>query len=990
MGAAADLAGGDVSVRLVDFNLRPHFSGAPGDQNVLQSGLDGEHIARAEEGVLRQVKDRNRAEFHFHRVAGHTALRGYFRHKHTGLGHFQCRGSEAVVENDVVGTGHNCVENDRLPLAQRQVRTEVHGGQGLLDHEDVVRESAAILGGADRIGSWQSGPVLVASSAVLPLVVGRAKGGQEQHAVASTERRGCWEFRIEWGDHFDEHLRIGLAIAQGHIDTVDARVDHVIGGADRAVLPRADRRGVPGVEDVRRAGAQHLVGSKVDGGQAAGRHRHGIRGRAAVQFGRHRVGARRADFVFRITGAGLPLEIGRKAGPSRHLRIQLHGLSRAEHDIRSQFQRVGVIVPDVHFILGNASLHIDEHLHEAAVQHRSTLGERPRAPRKDRSGVAGIEGHGLTGTHRLVGSEIGRVDLDADDVHRHVLLATFGRGHRGETTDLRGIPCVAFRAVGPRGGRVRPSQGQFHGFPRADLTTDRVEVDRFRSFDGADVRVGIARLSALVLGHPDGRSRIDGRAQGITRTDHVGIGLPPIVAEGQEQRIHAQLVAGGCRVEHGLIRILHRPDDVVPLIGENRAATEQEQVLIVSDGRPHGGVAEEDAVVEGDGAGIGSNGPSTARAVLGQGSSGRVAAFTGDGLVAAEGAMPEGVVPCAGEKGAAESGTTPASGRAVVGAVTTVAPEHDAVGAIAGVVAEPSGGESATATTATDVGRACILTAAADVAAVAAFSEVGEALATLTTAAAELAIAPIATTGDAIRERTIFKGGGRALPSAHRATGTESATTATAAILAVVAFGDTADEQAPFHGHDAPVVDAPSETDAGLAVPEHHAAEGQIVAVVFHGAARVIPVEAVAQLKIVERHDGAAPGQFEEAAVAVCIDDGGPGACPVHRDVALVKVQLAQDPVVVALGQRDVHGHPGHFGLLEGGAKGAQSGGGGTDPIPRIGIGTILDGIHRVLGHGGQNDEEAEGAQHPTKDDVNHGHGRRRKIRTRHPPERLL
>ena len=352
--------------------------------------------------------------------------------------------------------------------------------------------------------------------------------------------------------------------------------------------------------------------------------------------------------------------------------------------------------------------------------------------------------------------------------------------------------------------------------------------------------------------------------------------------------------------------------------------------------------------------------------------------------------MPEGVVPCSGEEGAAESGTTSTTGRAVVGAVTAVAPEHDAVRAIAGVVAEPSGGESATAATATDVGRSGILTAATDVATVAAFSEVGEALATLTTASAKLAIASIATAGDAVGERAIFKGGGRALPGAHRAAGTQGTATATAAILAVVAFGDTADEQTPFHGHDAPVVDAPSETDAGLAVPEHHAAEGQIVAVVFHGAARVIPVEAVAQLKIVERHNGAAPGQFKEAAVAVRVDDGGPGARSVHRDVTLVQVQLTQNPVVVALGQCNVHGHPGHFGLLKGGAERAQPSGGGTDPIPRIGIGTILDGIHRVLGHGGQNDEEAEGAQHPTKDDVNHGHGRRRKIRTRHPPERLL
>ena len=142
-----------------------------------------------------------------------------------------------------------------------------------------------------------------------------------------------------------------------------------------------------------------------------------------------------------------------------------------------------------------------------------------------------------------------------------------------------------------------------------------------------------------------------------------------------------------------------------------------------------------------------------------------------------------------------------------------------------------------------------------------------------------------------------------------------------------------------------------------------------------HGAARVIPVEAIAQLKIIEFNDGTAPGQLEEAVVAVGVDDGRSGAITIDRDLALIEVQLTQGPVVGAGLQQDNWRWSATAASCKAALPtGAHAGCAGTDPISRIGIGAVLDTVYgRVTGPHWQGKKKTQGQGWPPKDDVNHG-----------------
>ena len=199
---------------------------------------------------------------------------------------------------------------------------------------------------------------------------------------------------------------------------------------------------------------------------------------------------------------------------------------RPEHDIRSQFHRK--IVRHSTRCASSSAMHPCT-LTSTSTRPLSSTVIQVNAPvlhAKTRNiplGLPASTGHGLTGTHRLVGSEVGRVNLDADDVHRHVCSSQpFGRGHRGETLEPSGAshvsPTVPSGQVVVASGQVKATSTVSPG--TLDLLTGSRLTGSGPSM--APMSWGnIPRLSALVLGNADGRSRVDGRTQGITCTDHV-------------------------------------------------------------------------------------------------------------------------------------------------------------------------------------------------------------------------------------------------------------------------------------------------------------------------------------------------------------------------------------------------------------------------------------------------------------------------------------
>ncbi len=564
--------------------------------------------------------------------------------------------------------------------------------------------------------------------------------------------------------------------------------------------------------------------------------------------------------------------------------------------------------------LGTA-LQIHRDLHEARVEHQLGLGKSTGRPGVLGPGIAGIELNGLPGTHRHIRAEVRGHDGHGGHVDRHLLLTAFRRGHDGQTGDFGGVPRVAFGSIGPGRGRLRPSQGDLNGLARTDLIRNGVEVDLGRSLNGPDVGIGVARLASLVFRHTHCGTGIQGRTQWLTGTDHEGIRRTAVIPKGQQHGVHPDLVSDHGGIEFD-VRIDHA-DDVVSHRGHDLIAEEMVEVF-VAPGRA-AGVAIQDGVVQGKLAIIASDG--TAAALSGLPLLASRSSEATDGGVSVEGAVAHRCRARAHEqataKGAAASTTAGEGGRAVP-AVSAEAQSDRGVSARGGTAPKTSGVGSATTTAATEAGcgRVCIVLVGGDISAVTAATEGSDAIATIAAAAAAQGIAALTAFGHAPDEGAVFEHRARPRPGADGPSAGQAATTTTTTIGPIVSEGLAVDEQAGVDLDVFAIVDGASEGVFRDTVAEHRALQGQEVGIRLDGPAGVVGIQTIPEFHVPEGHEGRIAVEFEEAAVACRIHDGGPGTGSIDRDVPLIDEQLSEDPIVRALGKGDGRRRTGGLGLL--------------------------------------------------------------------------
>ena len=413
--------------------------------------------------------------------------------------------------------------------------------------------------------------------------------------------------------------------------------------------------------------------------------------------------------------------------------------------------------------------------------------------------------------------------------------------------------------------------------------------------------------------------------------------------------------------------------------------------VFVAPGRA-AGVAIQDGVVQGKLAIIASDGTAAALSRLPLLAS-RSREAT-DGGVSVEGAVAQGGRARAHEQAAAEGTATAAAtgkGRRAIPAIPSEAQADRGVSTRGSAAPQSTRvrATAATATTEAGCGRVCIVLVGGDISAVTAATEGSDAIATIAAAAATQGIATLATLGHAPDKGAVFEHRARPRPRANGATPGQATTTTTTTIGPIVSEGLAVDEQAGVDLDVFAIVDGASEGVFRDTVAEHRALQGQEVGIRLDGPAGVVGIQTIPEFHVPEGHEGRIAVEFEEAAVACRIHDGGPGTGSIDRDVPLIDEQLSEDPIVRALGKGDGRRRTGGLGLLQRSAKRAVSVSGLAGAVPDVAVGAVLGGIHSELAAGRQANQQAAHQGETAKHGSVHGHGAVAQITNPPPPEKV-
>ena len=110
---------------------------------------------------------------------------------------------------------------------------------------------------------------------------------------------------------------------------------------------------------------------------------------------------------------------------------------------------------------------------------------------------------------------------------------------------------------------------------------------------------------------------------------------------------------------------------------------------------------------------------------------------------------------------------------------------------------------------------------------------------------------------------------------------------------------------------------ASSKTDARGAILDGNPIEDQVVAVVFNRSPRVIAIESIDQLQVIQDERCEAIAQIQKTGGPSGIYNGGAGATSQYGNFTGIEVQLTIGPSVSSFGKNNLDRTSGHRSLLK-------------------------------------------------------------------------